>query len=141
MHFLDNELLQVIEDVSEVLGLAATPGRYVLEDRLRAEIELYNLRHVAVHRLVVRDAGTHSVCERYVSGLIGRHQTWNPQRGIGPEGERIEKVIIDAPVYYVDPLGSLRGSHVDELIHHEQIPAFDQLDAELVGEKGVFVIG
>src|SRR5262249_5368991 len=49
MDLLDDELLEVIKDVGQVLRLAATPRGYIFEDRLLPEIELHDLRHVAVH--------------------------------------------------------------------------------------------
>ena len=65
---LDHELVEIVEHVGQMLGLAAAPGRHVLQDRLLAEIELHDLRHVAVDRLVVGDAGADRIGERDVAG-------------------------------------------------------------------------
>ena len=111
--FLDHQFLEVIEHVGEVLRFAAAPGRHVLQDRLLAEIELHDRRHVAVDRLVVGDAGADRVGERDVAGLVGRHQARHAERGIRPEGERIEEVVVDAPVDHVDALRPLGRAHVD----------------------------
>ncbi len=132
---LDHQFLEVIEHIGEVLLLAATPGRHVLQDRLLAEIELHDRRHVAVDRLVVGDAGADRVGERDVAGLIGRHQPRHAERRIRPEGERIEEIVVDAAIDHVDALGPLRRAHEDDVVLHEQVAAFDQLDAELVGQE------
>ena len=92
-------------------------------------------RHEAVDRLVVGDAGADCVGERDVAGLICRHQPCNAQGGIRAEGERIEKIVIDAAVDHVNALRTLRCAHVNDLVLDEEIAALDQLDAELVGEK------
>ena len=141
VHLLDHQLLQVLEHIGEMVALAAAPGRDVLEDRLLAEIELHDLGHVAVDRLVVGDAGADRVGERDVAGMVARHQAGHAERGIGAEGERIEEVVVDAAIDHVDALGPLGGAHEDELVLDEQVAPLDQLDAELVGQEGMLVIG
>ena len=124
-----------------MLRLAAAPGRNVLQDRLFAEIELHDLRHVAVHRLVVGDAGADRIGERDVAGDVGRHQPGHAERRIGPERERVEKIVVDAAVDHVDALQPLGRPHVDDLALDDEIASFDQLDAELVGKERVLVVG
>ncbi len=141
MDLLDHQLLEVLEHVGEVVGLAAAPGRHVLEDRLLAEEEFHDLRHVAVDRLVVGDAGADGVGKREVAGLVDRHQAGHAERGIRAERERVEEVVVDAPVDDVDPLEPLGGAHVGDLALDHDVAAFDELDAELVGEERVLVIG
>ena len=141
MHLLHHQFAEIVEHVGEVLGLAASPGRYVLQDRLLAEIELHDLGHVAVDRLVVGDAGADRVCERDVAGNVGGHQPGHAERGVGPKRERIEKIVVDAAVDHVDTLQPFGRAHVDNLALDDQIASLDQLDAELVGQKRVFVIG
>jgi hypothetical protein len=53
----------------------------------------------------------------------------------------IEKIVVDAAIDDVDAFGSLRRAHEDEVVLHEQIAAFDQLHAELVGKERVLVVG
>ena len=109
VHLLDHQLFEMVEHVGEVIRLAAAPGRHVLQDRLLAEIELHDRRHVAVDRLVVGDAGADGVGERDVAGLVRRHQARHAERGVGPEGERIEEIVVDAAVDHVDALRPLRS--------------------------------
>ena len=79
--------------------------------------------------------------ERDVAGLVHRHQSRHAERGVRPEHERIEEIVVDAPVDHVDALGPLRRAHVDEVVLDEEVAAFDQLDPELVGQERVLVIG
>jgi hypothetical protein len=80
VHFLDNQLTEIIENVGKVLGLAAAPGRHVLQDRFFAEIEFHDFGHVGVDRLVVGDAGPDSIGQSNVAGRIGRHQAGHAKR-------------------------------------------------------------
>ena len=85
VHLLHHQLVEIVEHIGEVLGLAAAPGRHVLQDRLLAEIELHDLRHVAVDRLVVGDAGADRIGERHVAGDVGRHQAGHAERRVRAE--------------------------------------------------------
>ena len=75
-----------------------------------------------------------------MAGLVGRHQSRDAKRGIGAEGERVEKIVLDAPIDHIDALGALGGAHVDHVFLDEQVAALDQLDPELVGQEGMLVI-
>ena len=141
VHFLHDEFAEIVEHVGEVLRLAAAPGRHVLQDRLFAEIEFHDLRHVGVDRLVVGDAGADRVGERDVAGRIGRHQPGHAERGIRAEGEGVEEIVVDAAIDHVDALQALGGAHEHLVVLDDEVAALDQFDAELVGEEGVLVIG
>ena len=124
-----------------MLFLAAAPGRHVFQQRLFAEIEFHDRRHEAVHRLVVGDAGADGVGERHVAGGIGRHQARHAEDRVGAEGEGVDEIVVNAAIDDVDALRPLRRAHIDDLVLDEEIAAFDQFDAELVGEERMFVIG
>ena len=72
---------------------------------------------------------------------VGRHQAGHAEHRIRPEHQRIEEVVVDAAVDHVDALRPLGGAHVDDVVAHEEVATLDQLDAELVGEEGVLVVG
>ncbi len=135
VHFLDDQLAQMGEDVGEVVGVAADVGRHVVQDRLLAEVELDHLRHERIDRLVVGDAGADRVRERHVAGAVGAEQARAAERRVGAERERVEEVVVDAAVDHVDALGALRRAHVDEVVLDEQVLPLDQLDAHLLGEE------
>ena len=124
-----------------MVGLAATPGRHILEERLLAKIEFYDLGHVTVDRLVVGDAGADGIGERDGAGLISRHQAGYAQRAVGPEDQRIEEVVVDAAIDHVDALEPFGRAHIHDVALDDEVAALDQFDAELVGQKRVLVIG
>ena len=64
VHFLHHQIAEIVEDVGEILRIAAAPGLHVLQDRFFAEIEFHDFRHVGVDRLVVGDAGADRIGER-----------------------------------------------------------------------------
>ena len=73
--------------------------------------------------------------------LIGRHQAGHPQGGVGTKCQRIEEVVVDAPVDHVYPLGALSRPHINNAGFDKQIAPFDQLDPELVGQERMLEIG
>ena len=75
------------------------------------------------------------------AGAVRRQQSRDAQHRILPEGERIQEIIIDAPIDHIHPLRTPGGAHVQHLIAHEQILALDQFHAHLLGQEGVFEIG
>ena len=139
--FLDHQFAEIVEHVGQILRLAAAPGRHVLQDRLFAEIEFHDLRHVGIDRLVVGDAGADRVGQRDVAGRIGRHQPGHAERRIRAEGQGIEEIVVDAAVDHVDALQALGGAHEHLVVLDDEVAALDQFDAQLVGQEGVFVIG
>src|SRR6185437_15055724 len=96
--FFHDQFVEIVEHVGKILRLAAAPGRHVLQDRLFAKVEFYDVRHVGIDRLIVGDAGAHGIGERDVAGGIGRHQPGYAERGIGPEGQGIEEVVVDPTI-------------------------------------------
>ena len=105
-----------------------------------SEIVADDRRHVGVDRLVVGDAGADGVRQDHVAGAIGVEQSRHAQVRIAAETERIEKVVVDAPVDHIHALQSGGGAHVDDVVVHQQIAAFDQLDAHLLRQKRVFEV-
>ncbi len=59
------------EHIGERFGLAAAPGRHILQDWLFAEVEFDNVRHVAVNCLVVADTRADRICQRHIARFIG----------------------------------------------------------------------
>ena len=139
--FLDHEFGEVIEDIAQRLGLAAAPGRHILQYRFFAGIEAHDFGHVAVDRLVIGNAGADGIGERDIAGMIGRHQPRHAEHRGWVEDQRIDEGIVEAPVDDVHPFRALRRPHENHIVTHEQIGALDELDAELVGEEAMFVKG
>ena len=131
----------MLEDIGECVRLAAAPGGHVLQDGLFAEIEVDDLRHVAVDRLVVGNAGADCIGERHIAGNIGIKEARRAEHRVGPEDERIEESVVDPAVDHIDALRPFGRAHIDDIVAYQQIAAFDEFDAELIGQKGMFVIG
>ena len=138
---LHHQFVEPRERRLQGVGFAAAQRRHVVEQGLLAQVKTDRLRHVGVDRLVVGDAGAHRVGERDVAQLIGAQQTGDAEGGVGAEGQRVEEVVVDAAIDHVDALEALGGAHVDEIVAHDQVAPLHQLDAELVGQERVLVIG
>ena len=76
-----------------------------------------------------------------IAGRVGRHQPGHAESGIRAEGEGVEEVVIDAAVDHVDAFQALGGAHEHLIVLDDEVASLDQLDAELVGEERVLVIG
>ena len=86
VHLLHHQLGQVLQHVGEVVGLAADVGRHVLQDRRAAGVELDDVRHVGVDRLVVGDAGARRVDDGEPAGAIDVEDAGHAEHRIAPEG-------------------------------------------------------
>ncbi len=138
--FLDDELRQMREHVIAILLAMQEIGRNIGEHRLLGQVEADHVRHVRIDRLVVGHAGADGVGERDPPGAIGGEEAGHSEHRIGPERERIEKVVVDAPVDHVHALRSVRRAHVDRVVLDEEIRALDQLDPHLLRQERVLEI-
>ena len=57
------------------------------------------------------------------------------------EFERIGEIAVDAPPDHVGALEAGDGAHMDLAVAHGEVAAFDQNEAEIAGEIGLFEIG
>ncbi|MCY1230398.1 hypothetical protein D9M72_428090 [compost metagenome] len=124
----------------QVVGAPAHVRGYVVEDDLLAEVEADHVGHVRIDRLVVRHASADRIADGHVAGTVDRQQAGRAERGIVPEHQRIEEVVVDAPVDHVDALRPLRGAHEQVVVLDEQVAAFDQLHAHLLRQEGVLEV-
>ncbi|MCY1360487.1 hypothetical protein D9M69_471170 [compost metagenome] len=140
MGFLDHQLVHMLEHILQVVGAPAHVRGYVVEDDLLAEVEADHVGHVRIDRLVVRHASADRIADGHVAGTVDRQQAGRAERGIVPEHQRIEEVVVDAPVDHVDALRPLRGAHEQVVVLDEQVAAFDQLHAHLLRQEGVLEV-
>ena len=115
-HGLDDELVEMVERVSQRLRLAADMGLDVRQDRLLVQVVADHARHVGIDRLVVGDAGADRVGQRDVARAIGTHQAGHAELAVGQEGLGIEVVVVDAAVDHVDRREAARGAHPDPVV-------------------------
>ena len=78
---------------------------------------------------------------RDVAGAVGGEQPGTPSIESGRNDQRVEEIVVDAPVDDVDPLRARGGAHVEHVVVDEQVLPLDQLDAHLLGEEGVLEVG
>src|SRR5215510_7003758 len=97
--------------IFEAVRLRAAPRRDVTQYSLAAGIELHDLRHVGIDRLVVGDAGSRRVGDGDIAGAINVHDAWYAERRIRPESERVDERVVDTTVEHVDLLVALGGTH------------------------------
>ncbi len=140
VRLLDDQLGEMVEHVVAILLPVQQVGRHVGEDRLLGQVEADHLRHVRIDRLVVGDAGADRVGERDPPGAVGGEQARHAEHRVGAERQRIEEVVVDAPVDHVHALRAVRRAHVDGVVLDEQVLPLDQLDAHLLREERVLEI-
>ena len=97
--------------------------------------------NVGVHRLVVREPGADGVGQRHVARPIGVQQARHAQVRVGTERQRVQEVVVDAPVDHVDAAQARRGPHVHDVVVDEQVAAFDERHAHLARQEGVLEVG
>ena len=119
MDLFDHELRKVREHVFPILRTTQHPGVDVADHRGLAQVEANHLGDVGIDRFVVGDAGTDGVRDRDMAGAVGGQQSRYPQHRVGPEYQRVQKIIVDAPINDIDALRTLSGAHVHRFVAHE----------------------
>ena len=99
------------------------------------------MRYISIYDFVVGNACAGRVCDGNTAVFIDFHQSGYAEHRIGAKGFWVEKFGIDAPIDHVDALKSTGRSHRYKAIGDDEVSPFDQFDAHLLGEKGVFKIG
>ena len=79
---LDHQRIQMMQEHARAVRARAAPRRNVREYRILVEIVANHVRHVGVHELVVRDAGTGSISQRHVAFRPGAHQSGHAERRV-----------------------------------------------------------
>ena len=114
-------------------------GVDVGENRLLGKIVADHVGHVGVDALVVCHARSGGVHEGHVAELIGVYQPRHAEQRVGTEDQRIDEVVVHAPVDHVDAAQALRGPHVDVAIVDQQVAPLDELGPDLLGQEDVLV--
>ncbi len=116
-------------------------GLDVVQDRLLGKVEPDYRRHVGVDGLVVRNAGADGIGDRDAAGAIRIEQPGHTQCGVGFEGQRIEVIVVHAPVDHVHALEASGRAGINRVVVDDEVTPFDEIDGHLVGEKRVLVVG
>ena len=137
----DDELREVLQDVSLIAVAPGEVGRHLIEDGLLAEIVADHVRHVGVGDLIIGYARADGVGEGHVAAADGVDKSWDAETRVLPEDLRVKEVVVDAAVDDVDLAQASRGAHVDEAIEGDEVATFDDLNAHLAGQEGVLEVG
>jgi hypothetical protein len=128
---LDHELVEAGQHVL-ALGVVGQQVRVrVLQQRLLVEVEADHVRHAVADRLVVGDAGADGVGDRDGALAVGADEPGHAERGVGAELERVDEVVVQAPVHRVDALQTVRRAHVEDVVAHDEVARLHELDAHL----------
>ena len=123
----------MLQDILSLLGVGAHVGRNVGQNDVLTEIKLDHLWYVSIDGLIVSNSCARRVDQCYPAVAIHIHQSADADRRVGPQGARVEEVIVDAAVDHIDPFESPGRSHPDITVVDDQIRALDQLDSHLLG--------
>ena len=99
---LDNETLQIVERVFETLGIAAEMRFDVGNDRFLAQVVADDFGDVGVDAFIVRHAGAGRIHQRDIAAFIGVHDSRHAKQRVLAKYDRVEEVVVDAPVDDVD---------------------------------------
>ena len=116
-------------------------GLDVLEDRVLAQVVADHGRHVGVDELVVGHAVAHAVGDGHPAGPGRVDDARAAHQRLGPELQRVEVVVVDAPVDHVDRHLALGGAQEDVGAVAHQVAALDQVHAHEAGQQRVLVEG
>ena len=100
-----------------------------------AEVVADDLGDVGVDQLVVGDAVPDGAGDDDVAGPCHIDQARDAQHRVGPELQRVEEGVIDAPVDDVDAGLAVGGAHVGDVVAADEVAALDQLDTHLPSEQ------
>ena len=137
----DDQLVEVLEDVRELVGVARQIGRHIAEDRLLPQVIADDGRHIVVDDFVVGHAGADRVGQGDVAGAHSAEEARDAEDAVRAEGEGVEELIVDPAVDHVDRLAPPRGPQVDAVVDDEEVAPLDQLDPHLLGQEGVLEVG
>jgi len=91
-------------------------------------------------RLVIRHTCPNRIGKAHISSSINIHDAGNTKQRILSKHRRVEKIIVDPTINYVDLAETFRRLHHQITILGHQIRSDDDLDAHRPGQKGVLEI-
>ncbi len=113
----------------------------VVQDRVLAQVVADHGRHVGVDELVVRHAVAHPVGDRDPSRPRRVDHTGAADQRLGAELQRVEVVVVDAPVDDVHRHLALGRAQEDVGAMAHEVPALHQVHTHQAGQERVLVEG
>ena len=113
----------------------------VVQDRVLAQVVADHGRHVGVDELVVGHAVAHAVGDRHPARPRRVDDAGAAHQRLGPELQRVEVVVVDAPVDHVHRHLALGRAQEDVGAVAHEVPALHQVHAHQAGQQRVLVEG
>ncbi len=139
-HRFHDQLLQILKRIFSLRIIAHQISWHIRQDGFFAQIKFDDLRNVRVHRFVIRYARSDRIGQRHISRSIRIKKSRHAQNRIRPEAQRIQKIIIHPAVNHIHSPKPRCRPHVHDVVVHQQVAPFHQLDAHLLRQKRVFEI-
>ena len=134
-------MVEVVEDVSALIVIHASPRRHILNQWFLAEVVANHVGHPGVHDLVVGNTGTGCICNRYVARGPGPHQARHSNERVLAEHGRIKEHVIDTSIDHIDPFETLDGAHVHAVIlTNDEVGPLHQFGPETLSEERMLEI-
>ena len=130
----------MLQHVAQIRRPRAQIGVHRAQNRLLAQVVADKIRNVGIHRLVVGHAVADRVGQRHVARPVGAHQPRNSHQRVAAEDQGVQEVVVHPAVDHVHPPQPADGLHVHHVVVHDQVAAFHQLDAHLLGQKAVLKV-
>ena len=142
---LDGAIAQLRQHRFHGCALAAPPGRQGRQLQLLADEASRQRRQEAQQRRRLEEGRARHVGHEHVAGTDCLQEAGHAERGVGPQFERVEELVVqplDEAVHRAQPLQRLE---IEPLVAHREVAALDQRDAEVSRKVGVleisFVVG
>ncbi len=137
---LHHQRVEMLEHVLPIRRIREQVRLDVGENRLFGEVEANDRRNIGVQRFVVGQSCADGVGNRHVARAVCIQEAGNTEVRVRPKRERIEEIVVHAPVDHVHAAQSRGRAHVDDIVVDEQIASFDERHAHLAREKGVLEV-
>ena len=131
----------MLEHVGPLVRVFEQVGVHIGQHRLLAQVVADEVGDLRVQRLVVGYPVAHGVGQGDVAGPGGVEDPGATEQRTRLELERVQELVVHAPVYDVHPLLARSRAHVDDPVATYEVTPFDQGHAHLAGQEGMFEIG
>ncbi|MNC03403.1 hypothetical protein D3C75_508100 [compost metagenome] len=116
-------------------------GGHIPDNRLFLQIIADHVGHIGVHGFIVSHTGARSIHNGHIAGPVSIHYSRHPQHGGRIKSKRVQIIVINPAVNHIHLGQSAQPADEYLVVHHHQIPPFHQMDAHLLGQEGMLIIG
>ena len=121
--------------------LAAPPGGQRGHGQRLAQQMLAERRQKAEQGRGFEEGRTRCIGHQHIAGANHLQQAGHAQRGVGAQFQRVKELVVEPLEQTVHGLQPLQGLEVEPVVAHHQVAAFNQRQAEVARQVGVFKIG